>query len=159
MIRVLAVLFLAFLTAPALAVEPGEALGDPTEEARARALMAEIRCLVCQAESVEASPAPFAAEVRALVREQVAAGRSDGEIKRFLTDRYGEEILYRPPLSERTWVLWLGPFIILILGGAIVAIVLARARGDVPADELSQDEETRLAEALKKPGETRNGRA
>lgn len=146
--------FLLVMIAPALAIQPGEALSDPGEESRARALMAELRCLVCQAESVEASPSPFAAEVRALVREQVAAGQSDVEIKQFLADRYGEEILYRPPFKPGTWLLWLGPFAVLGIGAVVALIVVGNARRNVQSADLnvdlSADEEARLAEALDK---------
>jgi len=133
---------------PAFAIQPGEALSDPDQEARARALMSELRCLVCQAESVEASPAPFAEEVRALVREQVAVGRSDDEIKRFLTDRYGEEILYRPRLRPGTWLLWLGPFMALGVGGLIVILVIRSSKMATETNALSDEEKARLAALL-----------
>jgi cytochrome c-type biogenesis protein CcmH len=147
--QLVAALFVMLLAVPALAIQPGEALSDPDQEARARALMAELRCLVCQAESVEASPSPFAAEVRTIVREQVAAGRSDGEIKQFLTARYGEEILYRPRWRPGTWVLWLGPFAALVIGAGVLMLVLRSARGAPEPDGLSAEEQSRLDEALK----------
>jgi len=147
--HLLIVLLVLGFSAPAFGVQPGEALSDPAQEDRARSLMAELRCLVCQAESVEASPAPFAAEVRAIVREQVAAGRSNGEIKRFLTQRYGEEILYRPSMGRSTWALWLGPFLILGVGALVVVSVLRRARGEEGQGELTADERARLDKALK----------
>lgn len=148
--RLLAVLFIVFLAAPAFAIEPGEALSNPEQEAHARALMGEIRCLVCQAESVEDSPSPFAGEVRRLVREQVAAGRSDAEIKDFLVARYGEEILYRPRWRPSTWLLWLGPFVALGLGVVIVIFTIRAARGAklAPATPLSDDEQAALKRLL-----------
>lgn len=138
------------LTLPAFAIAPGEALGNPEQEARARALMGEIRCLVCQAESVEDSPSPFAGEVRMLVREQVAAGRTDAEIKDYLVARYGEEILYRPRWRPGTWVLWLGPFVALGLGLVIVVFTIRASRGAkiAPAAPLSDDEQMALNRLL-----------
>jgi len=143
-----AILLFILALVPAFAIQPGEALSDPDQEARARALMSELRCLVCQAESVEASPAPFAEEVRALVREQVAVGRSDDEIKRFLTDRYGEEILYRPRLRPGTWLLWLGPFMALGVGGLIVILVIRSSKMATETNALSDEEKARLAALL-----------
>jgi len=145
---VVAILLFILSLTPAFALQPGEALSDPDQEARARVLMSELRCLVCQAESVEASPAPFAAEVRALVREQVAVGRSNDEIKRFLTDRYGEEILYRPRLRPGTWVLWLGPFMALGVGGLIVILVIRNSNMPPETNALSDEERARLAALL-----------
>ena len=148
--RIFVALCLIVFSVPALAIEPGEALSDPAAEARARALMGEIRCLVCQAESVEASPSPFAGEVRRLVREQIAAGRSDDEIKEYLVARYGEEILYRPRWRPRTFVLWLGPFVALGLGALIVIVTIVRARGAraAPAAPLNPEEEAALKRLL-----------
>lgn len=141
-------IFVILLAVPAGALEPGEALDNPADEARARALMAELRCLVCQNESIEASPSPFAAEVRTFVREQVAAGRSNPEIKAFLTDRYGDEILFRPELAPKTWVLWLGPFVLLGIGALVYVLVLNGARGTGIASTLSAEEEAQLAASL-----------
>jgi cytochrome c-type biogenesis protein CcmH len=150
MIRLIAALLMVVSSA-VWAIEPGTALSDPEDEARARALMSEIRCLVCQAESVEASPSPFAREVRGLIREQVASGRSNDQIKVFLADRYGEEILYRPPLKASTWLLWLGPFVVLIIGAGVVVLVVRSARGEpAPADALSEEERAALRAALDK---------
>jgi len=144
-------LLIVLATAPVLALEPGEALNDPALEARARDLMGELRCLVCQAESIEDSPAPFAAEVRALVREQLAAGESDTEIKQFLVARYGEEILYRPRWRPGTWLLWLGPFVALGLGAIVVAFTIhSSSPARVHADRLSEDEEGALKRLLER---------
>jgi cytochrome c-type biogenesis protein CcmH len=148
--QAIAILVALLVALPAFAMEPGEALSNPDQEARARALMGEIRCLVCQAESVEASPSPFAAEVRQLVREQVAAGRSDSEIKEFLVARYGEDILYRPRWRPRTWALWLGPFVALGVGAVAVFLTIAGARNRRTAapDPLTKEEQTALNRLL-----------
>ncbi len=164
--RKLVLLFVFLLTIPAFALEPGEALSNPADEARARSLMAELRCLVCQSESIEASPSSFAREVRALVREQIATGRSDAEIKTFLTVRYGDAILFRPRWGRATWILWLGPFVVLGLGGLMVVIVLRGAGGGAGkgtpsgahntegnAGDLSREEQARLAELLNQDNE------
>jgi len=147
---IIALLFACLLTIPAFAIQPGEALSDAAEEARARALMAELRCLVCQAESVEASPSPYAAEVRRIVREQIASGESDTEIKSFLVARYGEEILYRPSMRPGTWILWLGPFLLLGIGGAVTLVVLRGAQENDGHDALTAEEKAKLETALKK---------
>lgn len=146
----LAAIAFLLMALPAVAIEPGEALSNPEQEARARDLMSEIRCLVCQAESVEDSPSPFAGEVRRLVREQVAAGRSDAEIKDFLVARYGEEILYRPRWRPSTWVLWLGPFVALGFGVVIVVLTIRASRGAkiAPQAPLNDDEQKALNRLL-----------
>jgi cytochrome c-type biogenesis protein CcmH len=98
------------MSAPAAwAVEPGEALDDPVLEARARDLSAEIRCLVCQNQSIDDSDAELARELRLLIRERMVAGDSDDEIKAYLVSRYGEFVLFRPPVNLATAVLWFGP--------------------------------------------------
>ena len=154
--RIVVALCIFLFALPAFAIEPGEALSNPDQEMRARALMGEIRCLVCQAESVEDSPSPFAGEVRQLVREQVAAGRSDTEIKNFLVARYGEEILYRPRWRPSTWLLWLGPFVALGLGMVIVIFTIRASRGAklAPAAPLSDDEQAALKRLLERENRT-----
>ncbi|RMF16142.1 MAG: cytochrome c-type biogenesis protein CcmH [Alphaproteobacteria bacterium] len=97
-----------------VAVDP-DRLEDPVLEARAQKLMRQIRCLVCQNQSIADSNADLAADLRRIVREQVAAGRTDGEIKAYLTARYGEWVLMRPPFERRTLVLWLGPPMVFLL--------------------------------------------
>ena len=128
------------------AAEPGEALPDPAQEARARALFSEIRCVVCQNEAIDSSQAELARDLRGVVREQVAAGRSDREIKAFLVDRYGEFVLFRPRFGWSNAALWLTPFG-LVLAGA--AMLLARSRSAAgrlsSAPALSQEEEARLS--------------
>jgi cytochrome c-type biogenesis protein CcmH len=125
----------------AAAADPADRLADPAQEARARAIFADVRCLVCQNESIDDSEAELAAELRKVVREQVKAGRSDAEIKRFLTDRYGEFVLMTPKLSWTNLVLWGGPFLVVVLGAGLLAGRLRNRSGEV---ELSPEEAERV---------------
>jgi len=152
--RTLLACLTAILTAgAAFAVEPDEILPDPTLEARARAISSELRCLVCQNQSIDDSNAPLARDLRLLVRERLKAGDSDGEVLRFVEDRYGEFVLLRPPLSWHTLLLWIAPVLALIV--AILATARAWRRRQtvaaVPsqvAEPLTSDEEDRLREIL-----------
>ena len=141
--------FMLFLLAlPANAVEPNEMLADPAQEARAQALGKELRCLVCQSESIEDSHADLARDLRLVVRERIVAGDTDDEVLTYLTDRFGEFVRLRPRFGGATLWLWLaGPALLLIGAGIAVAFVL-RGRHDV-ARALTDDEEERLAELLK----------
>jgi cytochrome c-type biogenesis protein CcmH len=138
----------------ALAVEPGERLTDPAQEARARALSAELRCLVCQNQSIDDSNAPLAKDLRMLVREQITSGKSDSEVLAFIVARYGEFVLLRPPLGLHTILLWLTP--LLLLAGAGFALHRIRGQASRTATgssaPLSADERKRL-EALLKNGQ------
>jgi cytochrome c-type biogenesis protein CcmH len=143
----------AALAGGASAVQPGEQLADPAQEARARKLSAELRCLVCQNQSIDDSDAELARDLRRLVRERISAGESDTSIRSFLVARYGEFILLRPPVSMKTALLWLLPALALA-GGAWVAAGLFRRRA-APADpptELSDDERKALDELIGKGG-------
>ncbi len=134
---------LMLLTGPALAVLPSERLADPALEARARALSLELRCQVCQNQSIDDSNAPLAADLRRLVRERLVAGDSDAGVLDYVVRRYGDYVLLRPPMREDTAVLWFGPLAILLLGAAGAFVYLRRRK---PAAEapLSADEEARL---------------
>ena len=147
------VLVLALLMAGAAgAVQPGEELDDPALEARARALSVNLRCLVCQNQSIDDSDAPLARDLRLLVRERLVAGDSDTEVTRFLVARYGEFVLLRPPLGTHTLLLWLTPLLLLAAAGGGIAWRLASARATAPAPlPLSEDEQRRLAGLLKVP--------
>ena len=101
--------------APAVA----DTFSNPATEARARNLQRQLRCLVCQGESIDESGSPFAADVRHLVREQIVDGKSDQQIENFLAARYGDFILMKPPLQPNTWLLWLAPFLVLVAGGSV----------------------------------------
>lgn len=124
----LALLFLLLLAVPSFAASGDGTLDDPVLEARARALQKELRCLVCQSQSLDESDAPLAADLRRLIRERLAAGDTDGEVKAYLVARYGDFILLTPPVEPATWPLWFSPLLLLLAGGAAVWVVLRRAR-------------------------------
>lgn len=135
------------------AADPAERLADPAQEARARTLFREVRCLVCQNESIDDSEAALAGDLRQVVRDQVKQGRSDKQIRAFLVERYGEFVLLKPPFSAGNALLWATPAIALILGGVLMALLLRRRAAsaadgeDTPA--LSEVEEARLQVLLK----------
>ena len=116
---------LLLLTAPAWAVQPDEMLSDPAQEQRAQEIGRNLRCVVCASEPIESSNADLARDMRILVREQIAAGASDDEVYGFMTARYGDYVLFRPPFRPATWALWLGPFA-LIAAAALWAVAAAR---------------------------------
>lgn len=126
----------------AAASDPAERLADPGQEARARALFAQVRCLVCQNESIDDSQAELAGDLRRLVRDQIRAGKSDGQVKTYLTDRYGEFVLLKPALSWGNAALWGAPFAVVIAG---VLLLLRNVRTPRPSSELSDEEAARLA--------------
>jgi cytochrome c-type biogenesis protein CcmH len=113
-------------------------LGDPAQEARAQALEREIRCVQCQNEPIAQSTADIAVDMRALVRERIAAGDSDTEIRAFFRDRYGDFVLFRPPWDARTWALWAAPF--LLLGAGLAVIVSGWRRRAAEAAPLTPEE-------------------
>jgi len=143
----------ALLTAsPLWAVESSEMLKDPALEARARALSKELRCMVCQNQSIDDSEAPLAHDLRALVRERLKAGDSDAQVIDFLVARYGEFVLLKPPLSWHTAALWGLPPAVLIIGIAAIVVVVRRRKTTPAALEpanLTAAEEARLAEILR----------
>ena len=140
-------------SAPVLAVEPGEVLPDPALEARARALSKELRCLVCQNQSIDDSNAPLARDLRVLVRDRLQAGDSDAKVMEYVTDRYGDYVLLRPPFKATTLVLWIGPFVVLLLGVIGTFLFLRGRRGAAAGADtapLSADERRRLDALLRK---------
>jgi cytochrome c-type biogenesis protein CcmH len=150
MIRVLLLVLLVATPALAAVSDPAEMLRDPAQEERARAIGRELRCMVCQNQSIEDSDAELARDLRRIVREQVSAGRSDADILRFLHDRYGDFVLLRPPVKAATIILWGAPLI--ALGAGLLLIRQARRRRATPEAiaELSAAERARLAE-LERP--------
>jgi len=134
----------------ALAVQPDEILADPALEARARALSRELRCMVCQNQSIDDSDAPLARDLRILVRERLKAGDSDDKVIDFLTARYGEFVLLKPRFGAGTALLWLAPIIALIAGAFGIAVALRRRRSvaESPEPALSPTEQARIAEVL-----------
>jgi cytochrome c-type biogenesis protein CcmH len=145
----LAILALAIAAAPAVpvgAMEPGEVLADPALEARAREISKELRCLVCQNQSIDDSNAELAHDLRLLVRERVAAGDSNREVVDYVVSRYGDFVLLRPPFKASTYALWLGPAA--VLGGGAIAIALYYRRRAALGDgtqALDEAEQRRLA--------------
>jgi cytochrome c-type biogenesis protein CcmH len=139
-------LALVLLAVPAVAgVTPDEVLADPALDARARALGKELRCLVCQNQSIDDSDADLARDLRRIVRERLVAGDSDAEIIAFLTARYGDFVLLRPPVRPATWGLWFGPALLLLGAASGIAVYLARRRGSgPPPPPLSAEEQARL---------------
>jgi len=133
----------------AVAVEPSEMLKDPVLEARARAISKELRCLVCQNQSIDDSNADLAHDLRLIVRERLTAGDSDDQVKAYLVARYGDFILLDPPFEAKTLLLWSGPALVLLLGAGAVVLAYRRRRIDVaPPAGLSEDEKKRLARLM-----------
>lgn len=148
----------ALLASPqALAVQPDEILADPAQEARARELSRQLRCMVCQNQSIDDSDAPLARDLRILVRERLQVGDSNQQVLDFLVQRYGEFVLLNPRLRPQTALLWLAPPLLLI-GGGLVLFLLARRRASGASTNdavtpqggaLTADEERRLARLMK----------
>lgn len=144
--------FLLLTSLPLHAVEPSEMLSDPALEARARALSKELRCMVCQNESIDDSGAPLAHDLRVLVRERLKAGDSDAQILDFIVARYGEFVLLRPPLSWHTAILWGLPPAVLLVGIAMIVVVVRRRRRAAAFEQvanLTPAEESRLSDLLR----------
>ena len=140
-------LWLGLAAGPGLAFTPDEPLADSALEARARALHAELRCLVCQGQSIADSNAPLAQDMRAIVRERIAAGENDDSVRGFLTDRYGDFVLLDPPVKPETYALWFGPAAVFVAGAAIAFALLRRTRAgarDAGTAPLSAEERRRL---------------
>lgn len=126
--RVVFFLLLLTVTMPAAAAPVADTFANPVTETRARALQRQLRCLVCQGESIDESGATLAADLRHLVRQQIADGKSDRQIKDYLVARYGVFILMQPPLQPDTYLLWLAPFVVLFGAGGVAFWVIRRAR-------------------------------
>jgi cytochrome c-type biogenesis protein CcmH len=139
--RVLLLLLLLLHTAPAFAVTPDEMLKDPALEARARALSRQLRCMVCQNQSIDDSDAPLAHDLRVLVRERLSEGATDAEVFDFLVARYGEFVLLKPRFAWHNLMLWMVPPLILLVGGATLLVFARRRRQrsvQQPLDEVEQ---------------------
>jgi cytochrome c-type biogenesis protein CcmH len=124
----IALLFFLSFAGAAVASDGPERLSNPRLETRAVALQKQLRCVVCQGQSLDESNAPLAADLRRLIRARIAAGDSDEQVEQYLVARYGDFILMKPPLEPQTYALWFGPLGILLIGGAAVALVVYRAR-------------------------------
>lgn len=153
--RALAVSFmlLGLLLIVVAQVPPTEAVADPATELRLHDLSQELRCLVCQNETLADSRADLAIDLRNQIREQIKAGKSDQEIIAYLTQRYGDFVLYRPPVRPKTYLLWFGPFVLLLGGLAYLFFYVKQRRGLIVDQPLSLDERHRAEELLReKPG-------
>ncbi len=133
---------------PGFAVQPDEVLKDPALEARARQLSLELRCLVCQNQSIDDSNAPLARDLRLLVRERLTAGDDDAAIRSYLVARYGDFVLLKPPFDSRTFLLWFGPFAVLAAGATAVWLSARRRRAAPAAAPLSEAERKALEELV-----------
>jgi cytochrome c-type biogenesis protein CcmH len=139
----------AALMSPARAVQPDEIMADPAKEARARELSRELRCMVCQNQSIDDSEAPLARDLRLLVRERIAGGDSDAQVIDFLVARYGEFVLLKPRLERQTLLLWAVPPLVLVVGGLALWIEARRRRTQAGAQPpLTPEEKARLARLL-----------
>jgi len=147
----LSLLALVLASFPLASVEPNETLANPTLEARARSLSKELRCMVCQNQSIDDSEAPLAHDLRVLVRERLKAGDSDAEVMDFLVARYGEFVLLRPRLSWHTALLWGLPPAALVIGMTLALTLVRRRRmaPAVPEPNLTPAEEARLSDLLR----------
>lgn len=132
----------------AVAVLPDEMLEDPALEARARAISQNLRCLVCQNQSIDDSDADLARDLRVIVRQRLVAGDSDDQVIQYVVDRYGDYVLLRPPVKGATYGLWFGPLAILVIAGGALLIVARRWRGRTETAGLTEDEEKRLSALL-----------
>ena len=147
-LRLAALFACLMLLTPAHAVEPGEALADPALEARARDLSVDLRCLVCQNQSIDDSHAPLAKDLRLLVRERLAAGDSDEQVRTYLVQRYGDFVLLKPPLRIGTLLLWGAPLMVLLAGGFGLMMASRRRTAGGASAALSPDEQARLDKLL-----------
>jgi cytochrome c-type biogenesis protein CcmH len=146
------VLAFVLCASPALAVQPDEVLPDPVLERRAREISAELRCLVCQNQSIDDSDAPLAKDLRLLVRERLKAGDGDAEVRGFVVQRYGEFVLLKPTFGVHTALLWLGPALVLAAGAVSLILTLRRRRPGPAAAPLSAEERATLEALLQRDG-------
>lgn len=149
MLRVMMLLVLTLIATPALAVQPGEMLSDPALEARARSISANLRCPVCQGESIDDSNAPISRDLRLAVRERLVAGDSDEQVVDYVVARFGEFVLFKPRATESGLALWLAGPAMLVLGGLIAWATLRRRSRAAEAEGLSAADRARLDELLK----------
>lgn len=152
--RLAAILLMMVLTLPVFAVQPDEILADPAMEAWARDISADLRCLVCQNQSIDDSDAPLARDLRILVRERLLAGDTNDETVAYIVDRYGDYVLLKPPFNAETLLLWAAPLGALMIGGAIVVVFMRRRASEPVAvsDALTQEEQARLKDLMRGDG-------
>ncbi|MBB4573937.1 cytochrome c-type biogenesis protein CcmH [Rhizobium lentis] len=147
--RLLIILFILFTPFSAFAVNPDEVLADPALEARARTLSAELRCMVCQNQSIDDSNAELAKDLRLLVRERIKDGDSDEEVLNYIVSRYGEFVLLKPRFSMKTVLLWGAPALLVLAGGLSLLVFARRWAGKPTGSKLTAEEQARLNELMK----------
>ena len=130
---------LLVFTAPVMAIDSGPAFEDAAMQSRYDELIRELRCVQCRGQSIADSNVGLAADLRRQVRELMAAGKTDDEILTYMTNRYGEYILYNPPVNPTTWLLWAAPIVLLLIGGVTAGVVIAR-KSKLPADDSTEDQ-------------------
>lgn len=145
----MAIAFVLCLLSPTSVAKDAQPNEDPKIEQRMKALTQQIRCLVCQNETLADSRADLAEDLRKQIREQMRAGKSDQEILAFLTQRYGDFVLYNPPVKKTTYLLWFGPFVLLVGGTVVLYRYLKSRRAMIKEEPLSADERTRAEEILR----------
>jgi cytochrome c-type biogenesis protein CcmH len=141
MSRLAAILVAVVIALPASAIDTGQAFDDPAQQQRYERLIRELRCLVCQNQSIADSNATLAADLRREVRDMIEAGRGDDEIRAFMTERYGDFVLYEPPMAPRTWLLWLAPALLLLGGIGVTSVVVLRRARAAKANPAALEEE------------------
>ncbi len=150
-------ILVAFLTlaVPAFSAEPDELLADPVLEARAKEIDAQLRCVVCQSQSIAESNAPLAKDLRILVRERLTDGDSDEQAIQYIVDRYGDYVLMKPPLQGNTLALWFFPAFALLMAGGVAFFYLRsfKSRGATESEALSEDDEADLQRIIKERAE------
>jgi cytochrome c-type biogenesis protein CcmH len=150
MMRRLILIVLLLLPLPAFAYDTSGALPDAAQEERARELFRELRCMVCQNQSIDDSDAPLAKDLRMLVRERIVAGDGNETIKAFLVERYGEFVLLKPRFGGGTLILWAAPAVVLLLGGALVFAASRRRSKQGIREELTVEERNKLDAILRR---------
>jgi cytochrome c-type biogenesis protein CcmH len=148
--RLLLALLLITSAVPAFAVNPDEMLKDPALESRARAISAELRCMVCQNQSIDDSNAELAKDLRLLVRKRITDGDSDQQVMSYIVSRYGEFVLLKPRFETKTLLLWGAPILLALLGGLSLVVFARRYAGQPTGSTLTSEEQARLSELLKK---------
>lgn len=145
---ILALVMLALLSVPALAVRPDELLSDPALEARARTISEGLRCLVCQNQSIDDSDADLAHDLRVLVRERLTAGDTDDQVRAYLVARYGEYVLLNPVMAPHTILLWVAAPVVLVIGG--IAVLIGARRKRVAGQASLTEDEAKAIEELER---------
>ena len=149
-VRFLMLLVLFLAATPAFAVNPDEVLPDPALEARARIISAELRCMVCQNQSIDDSNADLARDLRLLVRKRLTDGDTDRQVLDYIVSRYGEFVLLKPRFSQKTVILWGAPIVLFVAGGLALAVYARRRAGKPTGQPLNAEEEAELNKILRK---------